>query len=67
MRVAGPRHGGRLGLAAGESEVRGDAPADTRFYVRVGIPSLVPWLVVSGQAGSWLSLRICLSKTGAGA
>ena len=49
--------------AHGEWEVRGDAPADTRFHFRAGIPSVVH----PGQAGSWLSLRICLSKTVAGA
>jgi hypothetical protein len=49
--------------AGGEWEVRGDAPADTRFHFRAGMESLVH----PGQAGSWLSLRICLSKTVAGA
>jgi hypothetical protein len=36
--------------AGGEWEVRGDAPAETRFHFRAGIPSLVPWLVVAGSS-----------------
>ena len=33
--------------ARGEWEVRGDARAETRFHFRMGITSVVPWLVVS--------------------
>jgi hypothetical protein len=34
---------------SGEWAVRGDAPAETRFHFRAGIPSLVPSLVVAGS------------------
>jgi hypothetical protein len=48
--------------ACGESEVRGDARAETRFHFRTDITSVVPWLVVSEMvavdlaitAGRWL-------------
>jgi len=36
----------------GEWEVRSDARVDARFHFRAGIPSLVPWLVVSGATAS---------------
>jgi hypothetical protein len=36
----------------GEWQVRSDARVDARFHFRAGIPSLVPWLVVSGATAS---------------
>jgi hypothetical protein len=40
------------GREFGEWEVRSDARVGARFHFRAGIPSLVPWLVVSGATAS---------------
>jgi hypothetical protein len=50
-----PKHTGldkKPSFIESEWEVRSDAQVDARFHFRAGIPSLVPWLVVSGATAS---------------